>query len=322
MIVAHPGALGMELLGVRDILLIANALCAQAGRPEPYGVEVAAPGGEVPLWGGLALSGVRDLATTRVAVDTLIVVGGPVADQAVKDPALVAGVRRLATRSRRVVGVCTGSLILAAAGQLDGRRVTTHWGYGEALAAAHPGVEVDTDPIYVTDGRVWTSAGVTAGYDLLLALVEADVGPDIARGVAQQLVLYLRRSGTQSQFSAAISAQPARRQPLRELQDYISAHPAENLSLSALAGRLHMSPRHFARVFSAEVGVSPGRYVEQVRLETARRLLVESDVPTEAVARAAGFGNYQALRRAFLTVLGVSPAEYRRRFGAGLSLVV
>jgi transcriptional regulator GlxA family with amidase domain len=321
LIVAHPGALGMELLGVRDILVIANALRAQRGEAEPYLIEVAVPGGaEVPLWGGLSLAGLRDLCTTRVAVDTLVVVGGPVADQAVEDERLLAGIRRLSRRSRRIVGVCTGSVILAATGLLDGRRVTTHWNFGSALAASHPDIDVDIDPIYVTDGRVWTSAGVTAGFDLMLALVEADEGQELAREVAQQLVLYLRRTGTQSQFSAAMSAQLAQRHPLRDIQAYIHEHPAADLSLAALAERIHMSPRHFARLFTAEVGVSPGRYVERVRLETARHLLVTSDDGTTAVARAAGFGNYQALRRAFLTALGVSPAEYRRRFGTAAAL--
>jgi transcriptional regulator GlxA family with amidase domain len=324
LIVAHPGALGMELLGIRDILEMANAVAAVRGEPQPYLVEVASPDGSpVRLWGGLTLEGVRNLNTTRAAVDTLIVVGGPIAEEAAREPGLVSGVRRAASRARRVVGICTGAFILAEAGLLDGCRATTHWNYGETLAARHPAVEVDTEPIYVTDGRVWTSAGVTSGYDLVLALVEADAGVEVARQCAQLLVLYLRRPGTQSQFSTAMSAQLAQRHPLQEIQQFIHEQPASDLSLTALADRLHMSPRHFARVFTAEVGVSPGRYVERVRLETARRLLAEGDDSTEAVARAAGFGNYQALRRAFVSTLGVSPAEYRRRFGAApaLSLV-
>lgn len=320
LIVAHPGALGMELLGVRDILEMANAVAATRGDPRPYLVEVASPdGAPVRLWGGLSLDGVRNLTTTRAAVDTLIVVGGPIAEDAARDPALVRGVRRNAGRARRVVGICTGAFILAECGLLDGCRATTHWNYGDALAARHPDVQVDTEPIYVSDGRVWTSAGVTSGYDLILALVEADAGLEVARQCAQLLVLYLRRPGTQSQFSAAMSAQLAQRQPLQEIQAYVHEHPAADLSLTALAERLHMSPRHFARVFTAEVGVSPGRYVERVRLETARRLLADASASTEAVARAAGFGNYQALRRAFTSALGVSPAEYRRRFGASTS---
>lgn len=316
LIVAHPGALGMELLGVRDILEMANSVAAGRGDPAPYLVEVAsADGGPVRLWGGLSLDGVRDLRSHRAPVDTLVVVGGPVAGDAAQDPDLVRGVRRTAKRARRVVGICTGAFILADCGLLDGHRATTHWNYGEILAARHPAVEVDTEPIFVHDGRVWTSAGVTSGYDLVLALVEADAGLEVARQCAQLLVLYLRRPGTQSQFSAALSAQLAQRRPLQEVQAYIHEHPAADLSLTALAEQLHMSPRHFARVFTAEVGVSPGRYVERVRLETARRLLAETDDSTETVARRAGFGNYQALRRAFAATLGVSPAEYRRRFG-------
>ena len=317
LIVAHPGALGMELLGVRDILELANAVVTSQGERAPYLVEVAsADGGPVRLWGGLSLDGVRDLRSHRGPVDTLVVVGGPVAGDAAQDPDLVRGVRRTAKRARRVVGICTGAFILADCGLLDGRRATTHWNYGDILAARHPAVEVDTEPIFVHDGRIWTSAGVTSGYDLVLALVEADAGPEVARQCAQLLVLYLRRPGTQSQFSAALSAQLAQRQPLQEIQAYIHEHPAADLSLTALAERLHMSARHFARVFTAEIGVSPGRYVERVRLETARRLLAETDDSTETVARNAGFGNYQALRRAFASALGVSPAEYRRRFGS------
>lgn len=319
----------MELLGIRDILEMANAVAATRGEPRPYLVEIASPdGAPVALWSGLTLSGVRNLATARAAVDTLIVVGGPIADEAARDPQLIRGVRRSAQRARRVVGICTGAFILAECGLLDGRRATTHWNYGEALAARHPAVQVDTEPVYVTDGRIWTSAGVTSGYDLLLALVESDVGIEVARQCAQLLVLYLRRPGTQSQFSAAMSAQMAQRHPLQEIQAYIHEHPAADLSLTTLAERLHMSPRHFARIFTAEVGVSPGRYVERVRLETARRLLTDGHDSTESVARAAGFGNYQALRRAFTSALGVSPAEYRRRFGtsadpeSALSLVV
>ena len=267
LIVAHPGALGMELLGIRDILEMANAVAVVRGEPRPYLVEVASPDGSpVRLWGGLSLEGVRNLATTRAAVDTLIVVGGPIADEAAREPGLVSGVRRASARARRVVGICTGAFILAEAGLLDGCRATTHWNYGETLAARHPAVEVDTEPIYVTDGRVWTSAGVTSGYDLVLALVEADAGVEVARQCAQLLVLYLRRPGTQSQFSTAMSAQLAQRHPLQEIQQFIHEHPASDLSLTALADRLHMSPRHFARVFTAEIGVSPGRYVERVRL--------------------------------------------------------
>lgn len=323
LIVAHPEAFGMELLGVRDILDLANHLARLRGDPGPYLVEIGThDGAPVQLFGGLTLSPVRDLRRVRAAVDTLVVVGGPVAEHATALPALVTAVRRLATRSRRVAGVCTGAFLLAAAGVLDGRRATTHWEAGERLAGAFPQVQVDTDPIYLVDGHVWTSAGVTSGFDMLLAMVEQDTDAELARQVARMLVLHLRRSGGQSQFSVQLTARPARRQPLRELQQHIADHPDADLSLGALAARLHMSPRHFARVFTAELGMPPGRYVEKVRIDAARRMLEDGALTAEAVASAAGFGNGQAMRRSFVGSLGVTPTEYRRRFGAGTRLTL
>jgi transcriptional regulator GlxA family with amidase domain len=321
-IVGHPGGLGMELLGMRDILDLVNRLARERGDAEPYRVEVAThDGAPLQLMGGLRLDPVRDLAGIR-AIDTLVVIGGPAAHEAAQDPALVAAVRRATRRSRRVVSVCTGAFILAAAGVLDRRKATTHWMFGDLLAARCPAAQVDTDPIYVRDGKVWTSAGVTAGFDMLLAIVEEDVGSELARAAARMLVLHLRRTGNQAQFSVQLGAQFAERRPLRELQTYVVETLAADLSPAALADRLHLSPRHFARVFTAEVGLPPGRYVEKVRLEAARRMLEEDSQPVEAVAAAVGFGNAQAMRRAFLVAFGVSPAEYRRRFAAvGLTLV-
>lgn len=316
LIVAHQGALGMELLGVRDILEMANEIARRADRPLPYLVELATlDGADVELWAGTRLGPVRNLSTTRVEVDTLVVVGGPVAQEAAEDPALATAVARVARRARRTVGICTGAFILAAAGLLQGRRATTHWLMISEFAAAHPGVTVETEPIFVQDGTVCTSAGVTSGFDLLLALIEDDLGPEVARSIAQLLVLYLRRTGNQAQFSTQLAAQLPQREPMRELLQYIAEHPDADLSLAGLAARMSMSPRHFARVFTAEVGVSPGRYVDRVRLETARRLLESDNRELDAVSRAAGFGNQQGMRRAFTLALGVTPAEYRRRFG-------
>jgi len=184
------------------------------------------------------------------------------------------------------------------------------------LAQRHPGVDVDTDPVFTAsaDG-LWTTAGVTASYDLLLSFVEEDLGAGTARDVARVLVVFLRRTGNQAQFSAQLQAQVADRRPLRELQQYIADHPDADLSLAALARRLHMSPRHLGRVFCQQVGMSPGRYVERIRLETARRRLEESDQSVEAVAQAAGFGSAETMRRVFVSNLAVSPTDYRRRFG-------
>ncbi|HEY2831635.1 MAG TPA: DJ-1/PfpI family protein [Sporichthyaceae bacterium] len=316
LIVGHPGALGMELLGVHDILQSANELARRAGTPEPYRVELATlDGSDITLWTGLRLGPARNLRTTRIDIDTLIVIGGPSAHEVCADPVLAAAVRRVAGRARRTVSICTGSFILAAAGVLDGRRATTHWTMTDEFARRYPRIEVDPDRIFVQDGNVWTSAGVTSGFDLLLSLVESDIGPEAARTIAQILVLYLRRTGNQTQFSTQLANPLPTREPMRELQQYILANPAVDLSLAALAERMTMSQRHFARVFTAEFALSPGRYVEKVRLETARRLLESDCRDLSAAARAAGYGNPQAMRRAFTLALGISPTEYRRRFG-------
>jgi transcriptional regulator GlxA family with amidase domain len=316
--VAHPRALGMELLGAMDVLRMANQWRIEEQGREPYYrlhlTSVA--GGTLPLWGGTELGSTKRIGAYRGPIDTLVVTGGHHAHEAAQDPELVAAVRRVAPKAGRVVGLCTGAFILGASGQLDGKRATTHWLFGELLAQRCPAAKVDTDPIFIGDGGTWTSAGITASIDLMLALVESDLGPEAARSVARILVVFLYRTGNQAQFSAQLAAQLAERHPIRELQQYIADHPGADLSLTRLAARVQMSPRHFARVFRAEVGCSPGQYVERVRLETARRLLETSDATVEAVASAAGFGSAETLRRVFQQRMCVSPAEYRRTFGS------
>ncbi|MFC9620740.1 GlxA family transcriptional regulator [Streptomyces sp. NPDC056930] len=243
---------------------------------------------------------------------TLLVPGGE--GTRTPDPALVGWLRDHATHAERLVSVCTGALLLAAAGLLDGHRVTTHWTVCEHLARSYPAVEVDPDPIFVRDGRLATSAGVTAGIDLALALVEEDHGRDIALTVARHLVVFLRRPGNQAQFSAQLTAQTARREPLREVQHWITEHPGDDLSVEALAARARLSPRHFARAFQAETGLTPGRYVDRIRLEHARRLLEDTTDGMTGISRACGYGTPEAMRRAFTKALGTAPAEYRRRF--------
>jgi len=244
--------------------------------------------------------------------DVLIVPGGEGARRG--DPELVAWLRAHGRRARRLVSVCTGAFLLAEAGLLDGCRVTTHWAYCAALAARFPQVSVDPDPIFVRDGNVVTSAGVTAGIDLALALVEEDLGRDAALDIARHLVVFLRRPGNQAQFSAQLAAQLADREPLRDVQRWIADHPAADLSVEALASRASLSPRQFARAFAAEVGMPPGRYVDRVRLETARRRMEDTADGVEQTARSCGYGTPEAMRRAFIRALGVSPGEYRRRF--------
>jgi transcriptional regulator GlxA family with amidase domain len=248
--------------------------------------------------------------------DVLIVPGGEGTRQA--DPALVAWLRGHAPRAGRLVSVCTGAFLLAEAGLLDRRRVTTHWAYCATLATRFPEVIVDPDPIFVRDGNVTTSAGVTAGIDLALALVEDDLGRDTALDIARHLVVFLRRPANQAQFSTQLAAQLADREPLREVQRWIADHPAADLSVQTLASRASLSPRQFARAFAAQVGMPPGRYVDRIRLETARRRMEDTADGVEETARRCGYGTPEAMRRAFIRALGLSPAEYRRRFRPAL----
>jgi transcriptional regulator GlxA family with amidase domain len=245
-----------------------------------------------------------------------VIAGGEGAGRAARDERVVAWVREAVGRSDRVASVCTGAFILAAAGLLDGRRATTHWDSCQRLAERHPQITVETDPIYVRDGNILTSAGVTAGIDLALSLIEDDLGPEAALRTAQSLVMFVRRPGGQSQFSAQLRAAPARREPLRDVQAHIAEHPAADLSVPALAARAVMSERNFARAFRAETGMTPAVYVEHTRVERARRELETTDLPVEAVADRCGFGTVETMRRAFARRVGVNPAAYRERFAA------
>jgi transcriptional regulator GlxA family with amidase domain len=316
-VVTYPAAQILDVTGPIEVFArTARWLTERGLRSDPaYAIELVAPqAGPVATTSGVALVAQRALATVRGPVDTLLVAGGLGAREAARSEAVVAFLRRMAPRVRRLASVCTGALLLAEAGLLDGRRATTHWAYCDELARLHPKVTVEPDPIFVRDGRVWTSAGVTAGMDLALALVEEDHGREIALDVARQLVLFLKRPGGQSQFSAQLAVQAAEREPLRELQAWIADHPGAELGVDRLARRAAMSPRHFARVFARETGVTPGRFIERVRIEAARRRLEESSEGVEEVAAACGFGSTEVMRRAFLRVVRVSPAAYRSRF--------
>lgn len=290
---------------------------AQGVKTETYTVEVI--GAEVGLLrasGGLGIMVDRSFRTIREGIDTLLVVGGPGTRNAVRDNELLTWLRRIAPRVRRLGAVCTGSFILARAGLLDGKRATTHWAWGAELARLYPRVIVDADPIFIRDGNTYTSAGVTAGMDLALALVEEDYGREVALHIARDLVLYLRRPGGQSQFSTLLVAQGKDREPLRELQTWIAENVDADLSVPTLARRMAMSPRHFARVFTREVGMTPGQFVEKIRVEAARRRLEESPHGMKHVAVDCGFGSADTMRRAFLRTLHVAPVVYRGRFRA------
>ena len=283
-----------------------------------YSIELAAlASGPVRMSSGLELVARRsldDVCNDEAAIDTLMLPGGTGTERAVQNPAHIAWIQALAPRARRVASVCSGTFLLARAGLLEGRRVTTHWASCDLLEKFYPGLRVDPEPIFIKDGNVYTSAGVTAGMDLALALVEEDFGRQTALQVARTLVMFLKRPGGQSQFSAQLSAQLAERDSLREVQSYIVEHPNADLSVENLAARSAMSPRNFARVFSAEVGSTPARFVETTRVEAARRRLEETRGGVEVIAEACGFGSSETMRRAFLRNLHVAPTEYRDRF--------
>ena len=306
-ILAFDGFQSLDAFGPAEVFDIAGRLV------EPgYTVDLVTPcGARVRTSSGIdVVGGPLD----DDPLDTLVVAGGKGVRALTEDADVIAWIKRASARARRTAGVCTGAFALARAGLLDGRRATTHWGSCDALQREFPAIRVDPDPIYVRDGRIATSAGVTAGMDLALALVEEDHGPKVALDVARWLVLFLRRPGGQAQFSAGLAGQAAERKPLRELQAWMADHLDEDLSVPALATRVHVSPRTFARQFKNEVGLTPAAYVEALRVERARGALESTDLPVEAVARQCGFGTVETLRRAFGRRVGVAPAAYRDRF--------
>src|SRR5713226_2499068 len=313
---AYPGVQALDVSGPLEIFARATRLLRDEGRPHAgYSVCVAAlEPGPITASSGFRFLPDHTLSELGGLIDTLLVIGGIGIDRVVGEQKVLAWLRRTAPRVRRLVSVCTGAFLLAEAGLLDGRRVTTHWAYCGSLAAKYPRVRVEEDPIFVRDGNVATSAGVTAGIDLALALVEDDLGRDAALDIARHLVVFLRRPGNQAQFSAQLAGQLAGREPLRDVQRLIADHPAADLSVEALASQASLSPRQFARAFAAEVGMPPGRYVDLVRLETARRRLEDTADGVEQTARFCGYRTPEAMRRAFIRTLGVSPGEYRRRF--------
>ncbi len=315
LLVAMPTSEGLDVVGPLDVLHVANQALARAGsRDSGYAVDVVAGVRTVSRWTGLRLLADRPYSSLRGPVDTLIVCAiDPELDPG-RDPAFINWLARTAPRARRVVGLCSASFALAEAGLLDGRSATTHWAYCDDLARRYPRVTVQRDPIYVRDGPIWTSAGSTAALDLTLALVEEDLGRQVALTVARTMVLFLKRPGGQAQFSVQLSTQLAEREPIRDLQAWIVEHPGADLSVDALARRASMSARNFSRVFVREVGMTPGRFVERVRVEAGRRLLEETSRALPQVAAACGFGSIETMRVAFRRTLRVNPKAYRSRF--------
>jgi transcriptional regulator GlxA family with amidase domain len=313
-VLAFPDVQLLDVTGPLQVFATANEHVVQGGGAPPYTLRVVAAGGGRPVTSSAGLDiATQPLPRLGTALDTLIVAGGPGVDAAAADPKLCDWVRKRAGTARRVASVCTGAFLLGAAGALDGRRAVTHWSYCDELARRHPAVRVESDPIFVRDGSVWTSAGVTAGIDLALALVEEDLGRSTALAVARYLVVFLKRPGGQAQFSEALSLQTAEDE-FGALHGWISRHLADDLSLPRLARQAGMSERSFSRHYARATGVTPQRAIERLRVEAARRLLSETRQPVKRISQRCGFGSEETMRRSFLRLLAATPQDYRHRF--------
>lgn len=309
-IVGFPGVQALDVVGPHDVFSTASLL-TDGG----YDVVVASAGGQpVGTATGLGFQA-APLPDPNDPLDTVVLPGGGGVDDARTDSDLVTWIKAVAGTARRIVTVCTGAFLAAEAGLLDGCRVTTHWAFAGRLAREFPAVDVDPDPIFVrSSDTVWTAAGVTAGIDLALSLVEDDHGTELAQTVARYLVLYLRRPGGQTQFAAPVWMPRAKRPSIRDVQEAIESEPGGSHSIGELARRATMSPRHFTRIFTDEVGEAPGHYVERIRTEAARRQLEETDDTVVAIASRCGFGTAETMRRNFIRRVGVSPDQYRKAF--------
>jgi len=314
-LLAFPLVQLLDVTGPFQVFATANDLVLEAGGRPPYALQVVARGGaQVTASAGLKLSTVP-LPLAGAAVDTLMVAGGQGVEAAAADPVIIEWVQARAKQARRIASVCTGAFLLAASGLLDGRRAVTHWSYCAELARRFPKVRVESDPIFVHDGPVWSSAGVTAGIDLALALVEEDLGRTVALAVARYLVVFMKRSGGQAQFSTALSLQAADDE-FGALHEWMNNHLADELPLPVLADQAGMSERSFSRRYPEATGLTPARAIERLRVEAARRLLSESGLPMKRISQRCGFGSEETMRRSFLRLLAVTPQDYRARFRA------
>jgi transcriptional regulator GlxA family with amidase domain len=314
---AFPNVQVLDVTGPLEVFSRSARWLRDSGRRTDLAYEIELIGlkrGWFRTSSGLRLHAERGFAEVGQGVDTLMIAGGVGVDALRENAPLTRWIRQQSTRVRRLASICTGAFLMAEAGLLEGRRATTHWHYCDAMARDFPLVRVEPDTLFVREGSLYTSAGVTAGMDLALALVEEDFGRDVALAAARELVMFLKRPGGQTQFSAQLAVQLAEHEPLRELQAYVIDHPEDDHTIERLARRVAMSPRNFARVFTREVGMTPARYVASVRVETARRLLEETHEPLEAVCAKSGLGTPESMRRAFLGQVGISPGRYRERF--------
>lgn len=314
-IVAFPDVQLLDVAGPLQVFASANVLGAQPGQKPPYAARVVAPATPVATTAGLDLLA-KPLPRRREPVDTLIVAGGAGVHAACANRQLVSWLAARAAMARRVASVCTGAFLLGAAGLLEGRRVVTHWADCERLADRFPAARVDMNPIFVRDDRLWTSAGVTAGIDLSLAMVEDDIGHAAAAAVARDLVVFLKRPGGQAQFSTVLALQH-RDRGFDRLHAWMAAHLASDLSVPALARRAGMSERSLLRHYRTSIGMTPARAVEKMRVEAACQMLATTPDPIKRIVRRCGFGSEETLRRSFYRQVGIAPHDYRARFSSG-----
>ena len=314
-LLAFPAVQLLDVAGPLQVFATANE---RTDGPPPYAPRVLSagdPSGDLTLTASAGLRLMAEkLPDLDTPVDTLVVAGGPGVRAACTDPDVVEWVRARAEKARRVASVCTGAFLLGAAGLLDGRRAVTHWTHCETLARLYPKVRVEPDPIFVQDGPVWSSAGITAGIDLTLALVEEDLGRDLALSVARHLVMFLKRPGGQAQFSTSLALQAADDR-FGDLHAFIRAHLSGDLSLPVLAAQAGMSERGLSRHYLGATGLTPAKAVERLRVEAARQALSETSHPVKRIARACGFGSEETMRRSFLRHVAATPQDYRARFG-------
>jgi transcriptional regulator GlxA family with amidase domain len=318
-VLAFPGVQLLDVAGPLQVFASANDLACMANAPPPYALRVvAAEGASVVTSAGLGLVAMPLPNPEETEVDTLVVAGGFGIYEATENIALIAWIRARARRARRIASVCSGAFLLGAAGLLDGRRAVTHWTRCAALSRRYPAVRVEADPIFIQDGPIWTSAGITAGIDLALALLEQDLGHAPALAVARHLVVFLKRPGGQAQFSAVLALQheyEGATGRFEALHAWAADHLAGDLSLPALAARAGMSERSFVRHYRSDMGTTPARAIERLRVEAARGLLTDAPhLPAKRVAVHCGFGSEETMRRAFLRMLAITPQEYRERF--------
>jgi transcriptional regulator GlxA family with amidase domain len=312
-ILAFPGVQLLDITGPLQVFASANQFAEARGLATPYASTVVSSDSQIVTSAGLELVA-RPLPRESTPVDTLIVPGGSGVDAAMADAGLVKWVRGRARMARRTVSVCTGAFLLAEAGLLNGRNAATHWTRCSELAKRFPDVTVQPDPIFVRDGAVWSSAGVTAGIDLCLALAEQDAGRDVALDIARDLVMFLKRPGSQAQFSATLLLQGSSR--FDKLHTWMQENLNTDLSIANLANRCGMSERTFGRRYLEELGLTPARAVERLRVEAARRLLAKTNEPLKVIAARCGFLSEEVLRRSFARLLSVSPRDYRRNWRA------